>query len=108
MALRKKEVILSPVAKEDLEKIYAYLFDEWGEIVLKKFATELNDFLTIVAYHPQIFAYLNKSLNIRKYTLYKHNLVVYKNSKTQVEIVAILNAHESPVKIKKKLKQRLK
>lgn len=79
MALRKKEVILSPVAKEDLEKVYAYLFDEWGEIVLKKFAKELNDFLTIVvAYHPQIFAYLNKGLNLRKYTLYKHNLVVYK------------------------------
>ena len=32
MALRKKEVILSPQAEEDLEKIYAFLFEEWGEL----------------------------------------------------------------------------
>jgi plasmid stabilization system protein ParE len=107
MALRKKEVILSPQAEDDLEKLYAYLFEEWGETVLRKFVTELNDFLFIVSYHPRMFAYLSKSMNIRKHTLYKHNLVVYKNGRRHIEIVAILNAHESPLKLRKKIKGRL-
>ena len=108
MALRKKEVILSVQAEDDLEKIYAYLFEEWGECVLKKFVAKLNDFLLIVSFHPRLFAYLNKGLNIRKHTLYKHNLVVYKNGRKNIEIIAILNAHEKPSALSKKIKQRLK
>ncbi len=107
MALRKKEVILSPQAEEDLEELYAYLFEEWGEAVLKKFVTELNDFLFIISYHPRMFAYLNKNLNIRKHTLYKHNLVVYKNGRKNIEIVAILSSHENPSTLRKKIKGRL-
>ena len=108
MGLRKKEVILSPQAEEDLEKIYAFLFEEWGELVLKKFVTELNNFLLIVSLHPRLFAHLNKGLNIRKHTLYKHNLIVYRNTRKHIDIVAILNAHEKPSKVSKKIKQRLK
>lgn len=108
MALHKKEVIFSPQAEEDLEKIYAYLFEEWGEAVLIKFVAELNDFLLIVSFHPRLFAYLNKNLNIRKHTLYKHNLVVYKNGRKNIEIVAILNAHGKHAKVTKEIKQRLK
>lgn len=107
MALRRKEVILSPQAEQDLEELYVYLFEEWGEAVLKKFVAELNDFLFIISYHPRIFAYLNKSLNLRKHSLYKHNLIVYKNGKKHIEIVAILNAHQSPSTLKKKIKDRI-
>lgn len=108
MALRKKEIIFSPQAEEDLEKIYAYLLEEWGIDVLKNFISQLNDFLLLVSLHPHIFAYLNKHMNLRKHTLYKHNLIVYKNGRKNIEIVAILNAHESPSKINKKVKGRLK
>ncbi|MBC7721367.1 MAG: type II toxin-antitoxin system RelE/ParE family toxin [Pedobacter sp.] len=63
MALRKRDIILSPQAENDLEKIYAYLAEEWGETVLTNFVATLNDFLFIVAYHPRMFAYINKNLN---------------------------------------------
>ena len=107
MALRKREIILSPQAENDLENIYAYLVEEWGETVLINFVAALNDFLFIVAYHPRMFAYINKNLNLRKHLLYKHNLVVYKNTRRNIEIVAILNAHENPTKLNKTLRTRV-
>ncbi|MBP9214888.1 MAG: type II toxin-antitoxin system RelE/ParE family toxin [Chitinophagaceae bacterium] len=108
MALRKKEVVLSLQATDDLEAIYAYLFEEWGIQVLQKFVDEFKNFILLIAYQPRSFGYLNKPLNLRKYTLYKHNLVVYKNGKNAVEIIAILNSHQKPSSIKKVIRKRMK
>lgn len=104
--MHKKEIIISPQAEEDLDKIYNYLKQEWGEKSLQNFISELNTFLQIISYQPRIFSYLNKKLNLRKHIVYKKNLVVYKNTRTAIEIVAIFNSYQNPKKLKQTIKQR--
>ena len=106
MALRKKEIIISPQAEEDLDKIYNYLKQEWGDKTLQNFIIKFNAFLQIISYHPRIFPYFNKKLNLRKHIVYKKNLIVYKNARTAIQIVAIFNSFQNPKKLKQITKQR--
>ena len=56
-AAKRKQVIISPQAKLDLESIILYLKENWSQKVLDNFLLKIETFCTIVSINPHVFGY---------------------------------------------------
>ena len=104
MASKAKQIVISPLAANDLDELYLYLLSEFGQSALEKFHLKWVDFLSVVAFHPRIFPLLHKRKNLRKHAIHPKTLIIYKSSKSTVEIVTLFNNLQNPEKIKKLIK----
>ncbi len=96
-----KPVLISPAALADLDETYDWINRRFGKPTLLKFHKKWAAFLLLLSAHPTIFPYLNKRKGLRKHTFYNRNLIIYKNTRTHVEIVAVFNTWQNPGKLNK-------
>ena len=96
-----KSIIITPRALKDLDETYAWILYKFGSRTLQIFHNKWAAFLKLIALHPTIFPFLNKRKGLRKYTLYKRNLIIYKNKREHIEIVAVFNTWQNPKRINK-------
>ena len=96
-----KPIIISPRALRDLDETYAWILYKFGQTSLQAFHNKWAAFLNLIALQPTIFPYLNKKKGLRKYTLYKRNLIIYKNKRKHIEIVAVFNTWQDPKRLNK-------
>lgn len=96
-----KPIIITPQALKDLDDAYDWILYRFGKPTLQNFHVKWAAFLNLLSLQPTIFPYLNKHKGLRKYTFYKRNLVVYKNKKSHIEIVALFNTWQNPKKLNK-------
>jgi plasmid stabilization system protein ParE len=96
-----KPVIISPRALKELDDTYAWILYRFGNSTLQNFHYKWAAFLNLISLHPTIFPFLNKKRGLRKYTLYKRNLVIYRNKKTHIEIVSVFNTWQDPKRLNK-------
>ena len=97
---KPKPVIISPQAKEDINKILSYLSNSWNQKVVNEFLQKLEVFFYIILINPGIFGYYNKRRNIRKYALTKQNIIYYRNRRTSIEIITVFDGRQHPAKLK--------
>ncbi|MBS4063577.1 MAG: type II toxin-antitoxin system RelE/ParE family toxin [Chitinophagaceae bacterium] len=105
MVLKGKTVIVSPQAEEDLKDLYEYLFTEFGKETLEKFHQKWLDFLKVVSCHPRLFPLLHKRKNLRKHAIHERTMVVYKPTRTAIEIVTLFNTRQNPKSLKKVIRK---
>lgn len=86
-----KPVIISPQALKDLDETYAWILYKFGKPTLENFHIKWYNLLKLLSAQPTIFPYLNKPRCLRKYLFYKRNLIIYRNKKDCVEIIAVFN-----------------
>lgn len=96
-----KPIIISPRALAELSETYAWIEYKFGRPTLQIFHDKWSAFLNLISLHPTIFPFLNKNKGLRKYTLYKRNLIVYKNKRNHIEIVAVFNTWQNPKRLNK-------
>ena len=96
-----KPIIISPRALKDLDETYAWILYKFGKSTLQTFHSKWAAFLNLISLHPTIFPFLNKRKGLRKYAPYKRNIIIYKNKRTHIEIVAIFNSWQNPQKLNK-------
>jgi plasmid stabilization system protein ParE len=94
-----KPIIWSPQADSDLEEILDYLAEEWENSVSLKFLDLVDILLKQIAINPKQFPLINKSLNIRKCVITKHNTLFYRNKRTVIEVVRIYDTRQDPEKL---------
>ena len=94
-----KPIIWSPQADKDLEEILDYLAEEWENSVSLKFLDLVDILLKQIAINPKQFPLINKSLNIRKCVITKHNTLFYRNKRTVIEVVRIYDTRQDPEKL---------
>jgi len=102
-AAKRKPVIISPQAKEDIGSILFYLQTNWNQKVIDDFLLKIETFSTIVSIHPHIFGYYSKSRNIRNYAITKHLVIYYRSTRKTVEIITVFDSRQSPAKLRKLL-----
>ena len=102
-----KKLVITQQTDADLIDITNYLQSEWGNKVADDFLTDLTDFYKVVVLQPRAFAYYIKSKNIRKHTVKNINLVLYRITRTRIEIIAILDGRMNPQTIKKITRKRM-
>jgi plasmid stabilization system protein ParE len=96
-----KPIIISPRASQELDDTYAWILYRFGNSTLQNFHNKWAAFLKLISLHPTIFPFLNKKRGLRKYTLYKRNLVIYRNKKSHIEIVSVFNTWQNPKRLNK-------
>ena len=94
-----KPIIWSPQADKDLEEILDYLAEEWENSVSLKFLDLVDMLLKQIAINPKQFPLINKSLNIRKCVITKHNTLFYRNKRNVIEVVRIYDTRQDPEKL---------
>ena len=72
-----KPIIISPRALQELDDTYEWILYKFGTTTLQTFHTKWAAFLNLISLRPTIFPFLNRKKGLRKYTLYKRNLVIY-------------------------------
>lgn len=100
---KRKPVIISPQARQDIESILDYLSKNWHQKVIDNFLLKLETFYTIVSINPHVFGYYNKSKNIRNYAITKQQVIYYRNRRKAVEIITVFDIRQSPSKLRKTL-----
>lgn len=104
MASKAKEIIISPLAADDLDKLYQYLQIEFGQSSVEKFHHQWLDFLAVVSFHPRIFPILHKKKNFRKHSIHPKTMIIYKPSYRHIEIITLFNTLQHPATLKKIIK----
>ena len=100
----RRKIVISSQAKEDIENNISYLSENWDHKVVKQFLQKLDTFYFIVSVNPKLFSLHNKSKNIRKYLVSRHNIIYYRVSKQEVQILTFFDTRQNPSKLRKKLK----
>jgi plasmid stabilization system protein ParE len=95
------KVIISPLAKEDIDSLLLYLSLNWSQGITGKFLQKLETFYTIVSINPHVFSFYSKSRNIRNYAITKQNVIYYRTRRKVVEIITVFDARQSPSRLKK-------
>ncbi|KGO84710.1 hypothetical protein Q765_20090 [Flavobacterium rivuli WB 3.3-2 = DSM 21788] len=95
-----KEIIWSSAAENDLIKILDYLNLNWNTKVTNSFLDILGKNISQVSFTPDLFPVFNKSLNIRKCVITKHNTLYYENHYSEIVILRIYDVRQNPDKLK--------
>jgi plasmid stabilization system protein ParE len=103
---KRKAVIISPQAKEDIESILKHLKENWNQKVIDRFLLRLETFYTIVSINPRLFSYYSKSRNIRNFAINKRQVIYYRSRRKTVEIITVFASRQSPSKLKKILAKK--
>lgn len=96
-----KPIIFSQKASKELDETYAWIEYKFGKSTVQVFHDKWSAFLNLISLQPTIFPFLNRSKGLRKYTLYKRNLIIYKNKRNHIEIVSVFNTWQNPKRLNK-------
>ncbi|MBN4063816.1 type II toxin-antitoxin system RelE/ParE family toxin [Cardiobacterium sp. AH-315-I02] len=83
-------VLIRPLARNDIKKIWRYTYNNWGEKQADFYANALGQAIEEMIENPEIG---NSIEHIRKgYRLYhfKHHFVIYRLSLTVIDVVRVL------------------
>ena len=84
------KVLLKPLARSDIKKIWQYTFENWGSNQADTYVSELGNSINSLANNPKLGRPID---NIRsEYRLYqhRHHLIIYQIELSIIEVVRIL------------------
>ena len=89
--MAKREILLRPLAEEDLEAIYNYSYQEFGECRAIEYIHDLNNAFTRLAKNPDLGS-LSDSIKpgLLAYHVVSH-IVFFRSSKNRLAIIRILH-----------------
>lgn len=96
-----KPVLITPLAKEDLENVSNYLFENWGLNVLENFLALYEIKILTIAEFPTRYPVIHEPSGLRKAVLTKHNIILYREKPGSVEIISVFDTRQNPEKIRK-------
>ena len=97
-----RKVVVSRHAELAFEKLYLHTIDIFGKPVADKLFNKFVRFRNTVPLHPFAYGYYFRSKRIRKYILTKSILVLYKVTRTEIEIITIIYGGENPYMVKRR------
>ncbi len=94
-----KLVVLTDVAKRDIEEITDYIFENWGNAICNKFLARFEEVCNIISATPRMYSLIHKKERIRKCILTKQNTIYYRERRYRIEILAIFDTRQNPDKL---------
>jgi len=94
-----KEVYLNPIAEINYENILDYVFDNFGITVTNNFIERFEQTCVLIGENPEIYPFSNRSKQIRKCVLTKHNTIYFKEYDNSIRIIIIFDSRQDPDKL---------
>ncbi len=95
-----KPVVLTPIAKSDLENVSDWLAEKWGLRVLDNFLDLYQAKINVIAQHPSRYPIIHQPSKLRKAVLTKHNIILDREKEEHIEIVSIFDTRQNTGNIK--------
>lgn len=67
----KREVVITPRAKIEIQNVFNYLELKWNEKTKNKFSNKINQIVILIAEKPELFPVSSINKNIRKAVISK-------------------------------------
>lgn len=100
----KREVVITPRAKIEIEEIFEYIELKWNNEVKKKFSNKINAAIKLIVENPELFPISNINRKIRKVVISKQTSLFYHFNYKHIVIVSVFDTRQDPNKIKKDIK----
>jgi len=72
------EIVWTPQAEKGLNKVLAYLEEEWTEMEILQLENNLRNFLAYIIKYPEMFPETEMYKNVRKGLVDKNNYIIYR------------------------------
>ena len=95
-----KRVVWSAKAKASFKSTIQYLQKEWTANEVEAFIESTEEKVQLILSGKVKFRQSQKK-NLREVLITKHNLLIYRETKTRLEIVYIYNTRQHPMKRKR-------
>ena len=94
------DILWSPRAMDNFDKVLEYLQENWSEVVIKDFVFRIDKVIQLISEHPQMFKQVSSQNTTREAVVTKHNLLLYRMHKDQILIIAVFDTRQHPRKKK--------
>ncbi len=95
-----KPVVLTLNAREDLENISTWLAENWPIKVLEHFLDLYETKILLISQYPSRYPVIHAPSKLRKAVLTRHNVILYREKESFVEVVSIFDTRQDPGKIR--------
>ncbi len=96
------QIIFKKRFQNKLEKLFVYIEQEFGLLIAKKFANELDDKLTTLQRHPFIGQQSTSHKNVRSILVGNHNRLYYRIEANKLIVLNMYDTRINPIKNKLK------
>lgn len=94
-----KRIVWSSKAKQDLVHVISCLEQNWSAKVARLFLQKVDLALKNLASNDGMFPVVQKSRGIKKYVVTKHNSILFRLNKQQIEIIRLFDTRQNPNKL---------
>jgi plasmid stabilization system protein ParE len=94
-----KEIILTPRAFANYQKIVGYLMYHWGTKVTNNFIDRLIESMRLVAQDRGRFPFENRIKQIQRCVVTKHNVLYFKENQRNIRVLTIFDTRQDPKKL---------
>lgn len=96
----KREVVITPRAKIEMEEIFNYLEAKWNNEVKRKFSNKINSVIKLIVENPELFPISSINRKIRKVVISKQTSLFYHFNHKHIVIVSLFDTRQNPNKLK--------
>jgi plasmid stabilization system protein ParE len=94
-----KDVILSPRAVKNYERIIEYLTNKWGIPTANNFIGRFEEVISLLSADAGIYPFINVAKQVQKCVLTKHNVLYFKETQDSIKILTIFDTRQDPEKL---------
>ena len=84
------KVLLKPLARTDIKKIWQYTFENWGPNQADTYVRELGNSIDSLVNNPELGRPVDGIRSGYRLYQYKHHLIIYQAVAPSIEVVRIL------------------
>ena len=97
----RREVVITPRAQAEIEKLFEYLEIKWDEKTKKKFSNKINTIVKLLIDNPELFPVSNVNKKMRKVVISKHSTLFYNFNSKHIIVLSVFDSRQNPTKINK-------
>jgi plasmid stabilization system protein ParE len=97
----KREVVITPRAKIEIQNVFDYLESKWNEKTKKKFSNKIKSILNLIGENPELFPVSNINRKIRKAVISKQSTLFYHFNNKHIIVLSVFDTRQNPTKINK-------
>ena len=89
-------LVISPIARDDLKKIYPYGAMNWGASRASSYLDSLKNHFWSLSEHPKMGIERDELLSAMRSLAVSSHIIFYRTKRQKIEIVRILHARQDP------------
>ena len=97
----KREFVITPRAKIEIQNVFDYLESKWNEKIKRKFSNKIKSIINLILENPELFPVSGINKKIRKAVISKQSSLYYHFDSKHIIVLSVFDNRQNPTKINK-------